>query len=57
MGAGAAASRCYGTREKRPMRSADLALLLAAVTAALSVLFVAYALSGADLCAWCGVLD
>jgi hypothetical protein len=39
------------------MRSADLALLLAAAVAALSVLFVAYALSGADLCVWCGALD
>lgn len=36
------------------MRSADLALYLAALVAALSVLFVAYALSGADLCLWCG---
>jgi len=37
------------------MRSTDLALYLAAAVAALSVLFVAYALSGADLCLWCGV--
>ena len=38
------------------MRSADLALYLAAAAAALSVLFVTYALSGADVCLWCGVL-
>jgi hypothetical protein len=36
------------------MRSADVALYLAAAVAALSVLFVAYALSGADVCLWCG---
>lgn len=38
------------------MPSADLALYLAVAVAALSGLFVAYALSGADVCLWCGVL-
>jgi hypothetical protein len=37
------------------MPSADLALYVAAGVAALSVLFVAYALSGADLCLWCAL--
>jgi len=32
---------------------ASLALALAIVTVAVAVAFVAYALSGADLCIWC----
>ena len=36
------------------MRSADLALYIAAAVTVLAVLFVSYALSGADLCLWCG---
>jgi hypothetical protein len=38
------------------MRSTDLARYLAAAVVALAVLFVAFALSGADLCLWCGAL-
>jgi hypothetical protein len=39
------------------MRSTSLALYLTAAVVALSVLFVAFALSGADLCLWCGTRD
>ncbi len=49
--AGPGVSYAGGTNS---MRSADLALYLAAAMVALAVLFVAYALSGADLCFWCG---
>ena len=45
----------YRTREvPNVMRSADLALYLAAAVVAVAVVFVVYALSGADLCFWCG---
>ncbi len=35
------------------MRDANIALYLALVTVAVAVGFVAYALTGADLCVWC----
>ncbi len=34
------------------MRDAKIALCLAAVTVAAAIAFVAYALTGADLCVW-----
>lgn len=35
------------------MRDAKIALCLAAVTVVVAIAFVAYALTGADLCLWC----
>lgn len=35
------------------MRDTQIALYLAAVTVAVAIAFVAYALTGADLCLWC----
>jgi hypothetical protein len=35
------------------MRDTKIALCLAAVTVAVAIAFVAYALTGADLCVWC----
>jgi len=35
------------------MRETSLALVLGLVTLAVAVVFLAYALSGADLCLWC----
>jgi hypothetical protein len=35
------------------MRDAKIALCLAAVTVVMAIAFVAYALTGADLCLWC----
>ena len=35
------------------MRDPRIALYIAVATVAVAVLFVAYALSGADLCVWC----
>lgn len=39
-----------------PMRDCRLAVYIATVTAATAVLFVAYAVAGADLCVWCPIL-
>jgi len=36
-----------------PVRDAKVALCLAAVTVAVAIAFVAYALTGAGLCVWC----
>ena len=38
------------------MRDSRLAVSIAIVATATAVLFVAYAVSGADLCVWCSVL-
>jgi hypothetical protein len=35
------------------MRDPSIALYIAVTTVAIAVLFVVYALSGADLCVWC----
>jgi hypothetical protein len=35
------------------MRDANIALFLAAVSVVVAIAFVAYALTGADLCVWC----
>jgi hypothetical protein len=35
------------------MPNAKLALYLAVITATVAIVFVAYALTGADLCLWC----
>lgn len=35
------------------MRSSDLALFVAMALVAVAILFVAFALTGADLCVWC----
>jgi hypothetical protein len=57
-GAGRLGVPVYRTREvSSSMRSTSLALYLTAAVVALSVLFVAFALSGADLCLWCGIRD
>jgi hypothetical protein len=39
------------------MRSTPLAPYLTAAVVAVSVLFVAFAFTGADLCLWCGIRD
>lgn len=38
------------------MRDSTVALSLAIATVAIAIVFVAYALSGADLCIWCYVV-
>ena len=38
---------------KHAMRGWSLALVLAVLTVVVAAVFVAYALSGADLCLWC----
>ena len=35
------------------MRDSRIALYIAVATVAVAVLFIVYALSGADLCVWC----
>ena len=37
------------------MRDPSVALYIALTTVVIAVLFVAYAVSGADLCVWCWV--
>ena len=38
------------------MASLKVSLLIAVVTVAVTGIFIAYALSGADLCLWCRVV-
>lgn len=36
------------------MKRPDIALVIGLLTLAITILFIGYALSGADLCLWCG---
>ena len=36
------------------IKRVDIAVVISVLTLAVSILFIGYALSGADLCVWCG---